>query len=92
MAVATPESTCPEQRRRNETQGPTTDPGGRPARKGNGKEAKLSGAGHILAENRRGMIVAIELTQATGSAERKAGLRLVRLSNLLTEPPPRCAG
>jgi transposase len=65
------------ERRANETHRSTTDPEARLARKGNGKEAKLSYAGHTLAENRHGLIVECELTQATGTAEREAGLRLV---------------
>jgi transposase len=47
------------------------------ARKGGGREAKLCYAGHTLTENRHGLIVECELTQATGTAEREAGLRLV---------------
>lgn len=65
------------ERRGNETHRSTTDPEARLARKGNGKEAKLSYAGHTLTENRHGLIVECELTQATGTAEREAGLRLV---------------
>jgi transposase len=65
------------ERRTNETHRSTTDPEARLARKGSGKEARLCYAGHTLAENRHGLIVACELTQATGTAEREAGLRLV---------------
>ena len=55
----------------------TTDPEARLARKGRGKEAKLCYAGHSLIENRNGLICECELTQASGTAEREAGLRLV---------------
>jgi len=65
------------QRRGNETHRSTTDPEARLARKGNGKEAKLCYAGHALTENRHGLIVDAELTQASGTAEREAGLRLL---------------
>jgi len=65
------------QRRGNQTHRSTTDPEARLARKGNGKEAKLCYAGHTLTENRNGLIVECELTQATGTAEREAGLRLL---------------
>ena len=65
------------ERRGNETHRSTTDPEARLARKGNGREAKLCYAGHTLTENRHGLIVAAELTQASGTAEREAGLRLV---------------
>jgi len=67
----------PGERRGNETHRSTTDPEARLARKGFGKEAKLCYAGHVLGENRNGLIVAAELTQASGSAEREAGLRLL---------------
>jgi transposase len=66
------------QRRGNATHRSTTDPEARLARKGAGKEARLCYAGHSLTENRNGLIVACELTTATGTAEREAGLRLLR--------------
>ena len=64
-------------RRANASHRSTTDPDARLARKGQGKEAKLCYAGHLLSENRHGLIVACELTQASGTAEREAGLRLL---------------
>jgi IS5 family transposase len=66
------------ERRGNETHRSRTDPEARLARKGFGKEAKLCYAGHVLAENRHGLIVEAELTPASGTAEREAGLRLLR--------------
>ena len=65
------------QRRGNQTHRSTTDPEARLARKGRGKEAKLCYAGHTLVENRNGLICECELTQASGTAEREAGLRLL---------------
>jgi transposase len=65
------------QRRSNDTHASTTDPQALLARKGSGKETKLSYAGHVLMENRNGLIVDIELTQATGKAEREAALRML---------------
>jgi len=70
------------QRRSNETHYSTTDPDALLARKGNGREAKLSLAGHILMENRSGMVVDVEVTRATGTSEREAGLRMLRRSCL----------
>ena len=64
-------------RRGNASHRSSTDPEARLARKGNGREAKLCYAGHSLVENRNGLIVAAELTQASGTAEREAGLRLL---------------
>jgi hypothetical protein len=34
------------------------------ARKGNGKDAKLSYSGHVLMENRHGMVADVEVLQA----------------------------
>jgi transposase len=65
------------QRRGNQSHRSTTDPEARLARKGSGKEAKLCYAGHTLIENRHGLICECELTQASGSAEREAALRLL---------------
>jgi transposase len=65
------------QRRGNRTHRSSTDAEARLARKGNGREARLCYAGHTLTENRNGLIVEAELTQATGTAEREAGLRLL---------------
>ena len=65
------------QKRSNETHASTTDPDALLARKGDGKEAKLSYAGHILTENRNGLIVDAELTQATGTAEPEAALEMI---------------
>jgi hypothetical protein len=62
------------EKRSNETHESTTDPDARLARKGNGKEAKLSYTGNLLTENRNGLIVNTEVLQATGTAERYAAL------------------
>ena len=60
------------ERRSNDTHLSTTDPEARLARKGAGKEAKLSYAGHVLMENRNGIAVQGCVTQATGRAEYRA--------------------
>jgi transposase len=65
------------ERRANETHQSTTDPEARLARKGAGKEAKLSYAGHVLMENRHGLAVQGCVTQATGRAEPEAAAGLV---------------
>ena len=64
------------QKRSNATHQSTTDPDALLARKGDGKEAKLCYAGHLLTENRHGLIVDTELTQATGTAECEAALTM----------------
>ena len=58
------------EKRSNQTHESTTDPDARLARKGNGKEAKLSYCGNVLMENRHGLIADVELLEATGIAER----------------------
>src|ERR1700674_3493563 len=65
------------ERRSNLTHQSTTDPEARLARKGAGKEAKLSYAGHVLMENRHGLAVDGCVTQATGRAEPQAALAMV---------------
>jgi transposase len=65
------------ERRRNDTHQSTTDPEARLARKGAGKEAKLSYAGHVLMENRNGIAVNSQVTQADGRAEPQAAIAMV---------------
>jgi transposase len=65
------------EKRGNETHESTTDPDARLARKGKGKEAKLSYSAHALMENRNGLLVGFELDTADGYAERRAALELV---------------
>jgi transposase len=65
------------QLRSNETHRSTTDPEALLARKSDGVGAKLSYAGHLLMEHRNALIVDMELTQATGRAERETGLLLL---------------
>ena len=62
------------EKRSNDTHESTSDPDALLARKGNGKEAKLSYNGNLLIENRNGLIVTSELFQANGTAERDAAL------------------
>jgi len=62
------------EKRSNETHQSTTDPDAMLARKGNGKEAKLSFNANLLTENRNGLVVNAEVLQANGTAERDAAL------------------
>jgi transposase len=66
-----------DEKRGNGTHESTTDADARLARKGNGKEAKLSYNGNLLTENRHGLIINTELFQANGTAERDAALILL---------------
>jgi transposase len=65
------------ERRLNQTHASTTDPEARLFRKGKGKEAKLCFMGHVLVENRHGLIITPRLTAATGTAERDAAEGMV---------------
>ena len=67
------------EKRSNETHASKTDPDSLLARKSKGKEAKLSYCGHLMTENRHGIIVDADVTQATGRAEREmAAVMLAR--------------
>ena len=66
--------------RRNDTHQSTTDPDAMLARKGRGREAKLSYAGHVLLDNRHGLVANVCTTAATGTAERDAARLLLELS------------
>ena len=65
------------QTRGNDTHASTTDPDARLCRKGRGREAKLCFMGHVLMENRNGLIVGALATRASGHAERLAALHLM---------------
>src|SRR5215210_8059407 len=58
--------------RSNATHQSTTDPAARLMKKGKGKEAKLVFLAHALMENRNGLLVDFQLSEATGRAEREA--------------------
>lgn len=72
-----PEVNFHGEKRRNATHQSTTDPEARLARKGKGKEAKLCFMGHVLMENRNGLVVDLRLTEANGTAERTAALDML---------------
>ena len=65
------------QQRTNATHRSASDPEARLYRKGLGKEAKLCHMGHAVAENRHGLVVAVTVTEATGTAEREAALAML---------------
>lgn len=66
------------EKRSNETHESTTDPEAKLARKGKGKEAKLCYMGHVLMENRSGLVVDFRIGPADGHAERREGLAMLR--------------
>jgi transposase len=65
------------ERRRRETHVSRTDPEALLYRKGNGQPAELAFLGHVLIENRHGLLVDVELTQATGTGERDAAVAML---------------
>lgn len=65
------------QRRRNDTHESRTDPEAKLYRKGGGQESRMSYLGHVLVENRNGLIVGAMATTADGFAERDAALLMV---------------
>lgn len=65
------------ERRSNATHASTTDPDARLYRKSPGAGAILCFMGHTLMENRSGLIVQADLTQADGHAERRAALAMI---------------
>jgi len=66
-----------KQERRNDTHQSLTDPEALLYRKSSGTEAKLVFAGHLLTENRNGLVVDVRLTQATGTAERDVAVEIM---------------
>jgi transposase len=66
------------EKRTNQTHQSTTDPDARLYKKSAGSEAKLAYLGHVLMENRHGLLLKTCVTQATGTAERDAALQMVK--------------
>ncbi|TSE31408.1 Transposase DDE domain protein [Tepidimonas thermarum] len=70
------------QARCNDTHVSTTDADARLYKKAPGDKSRLCHMGHILMENRNGLIVDVEITHASGTAEREAALVMLgRRSN-----------
>ena len=66
------------ERRGNTTHRSATDPEARLSRKGNIVGAFLSHTMHALTENRNGLVLAVDVAEANGRAEREGALRMVR--------------
>src|SRR5882724_1670654 len=65
------------QKRSNETHQSTTDSDLRLFKKSDGQAARLAYQGHVLMENRNGLVVQAQLTRASGTAERDTALALL---------------
>lgn len=63
--------------RSNETHESATDPDARLYKKSEGDKSRLCYLGHALMENRHGLAVDVETTQASGTAEREAAKTMV---------------
>ena len=65
------------EKRGNKTHASTTDPDALLYRKSPGTGAKLCYMGHVLMENRNGLVVEAETTRVSGHAERLAALEMI---------------
>jgi transposase len=65
------------EKRSNKTHASSTDPEAQLFRKGKSREARLYYLGHVLMENRHGLVVDGTLTPATGFAERDQALAML---------------
>lgn len=72
-----PEVNWRGEKRSNQTHISATDPAARLATKSNGQAAKLSFGGHVVMENRNGLVVDVDVTEANGRAEREAALGML---------------
>jgi len=62
----------------NQTHESVTDPDAKLYRKGSQQGADLNHMGHVLMENRNGLVVETMTTQATGKAEREAAISMIK--------------
>ena len=76
-------------KRRNATHQSTTDSQAQLARKGNGREARLSFGLHALMENRNGLCVQALVSTAHGTTESKAATELLARQIDLSEKTPK---
>ena len=70
--------------RKNDTHQSTTDPDAQLFRKGQGKEAKLAYLGHVLLDNRHGLVANVCVTAATGTGEWEAARLLLEQADHAT--------
>jgi transposase len=80
------------QKRSNDTHQSTTDPEARLYKKGDGQAARLYHMGHVVAENRHGLVMSVQMTEASGSAEPTAALEMLDGMNRLKLRPKTLGG
>lgn len=78
--------------RKNDTHASKTDPDARLYRKSNNAEARLAYLGHVLMENRHGLIVDAQATVADGFAARAAATTMLSTHWRCAPPRPRTVG
>jgi len=66
------------EKRTNDAHQSTTDPEARLYKKAKGQESKLAFLGHVVMDNRHGLVVRTSYTQANGTAERSAGTTMMK--------------
>ena len=71
-----------KEKRSNQTHESVTDSEARLFKKSRGAEARLGYLGHVLTDNRNGLVVDVRLTQATGTAERDAAADMLRQAGI----------
>ena len=67
-------------RRSRDPHSSSTDPEAQLYTKGSGQTEKLSYMGHLLTQNRHGLVLDVELTEANGYAEREAAVTMLERS------------
>ncbi len=65
------------EKRSNETHASTTDPDARLFKKSAGQSSRLCHMGHVVMENRNGLVVATATTTAPGTAEPEAAIAMI---------------
>ena len=65
------------QKRTNDTHASATDPDARLYKKAEGQQAKLCYMGHVLMENRNGLVIDARVTQSNRTAEREAAVDMI---------------
>lgn len=73
-----PEVDFKDQERANDTHASTTDTDARLFKKSQGDKSRLCHMGHVLMENRNGLIMDVEITQASSTAEREGALTMLK--------------
>ena len=80
------------QKRSNETHASKTDPESKLYRKGPGKPSQLAYLGHVLNENRNGLIMGVCVTEANGTAEKDAAIEMLDRHQSKYQQMPKTVG